>query len=154
MATILELAAKMEAALHDPAIWLGAIELTSQQLVQVNKQQLLDGRGNDGLDLPEYKRYLMQSGEEYATLKERLNPRNRGLWDMNYTGHSFQTMRGYFEGDQFRITSDGLMASYHRQGRARGRILGIDKASDHMIFYRQKYLYPMIRKLYRATVGL
>lgn len=140
--------------MHDPKIWKGAIELTSQQLVQVNKEQLLDGKGNDGLDLPVYKRYIVEGGELYGSLKDRLNPRNRGLWDMHYSGRSFKSMRGYFEGDQFRVVGDGFTASYHRQGRARGRIHGINPVSDHMTFYRQTYLYPLLRRLYRATVGL
>lgn len=154
MATILELGEAMEAILHDDSIWKGAVELIADKVVDVNKQELLDGRGNDGLDLPPYKAYTMPDGEQYGDLKQRLNSRNRGLWDMNYTGASFASMKGYFEGDQFRITGEGFAAAYHRQGVTRGRIFGINPQSQYMEPLRQKYLYPLLRQLIRARLRI
>lgn len=147
-----------DAMLVDPSIWQGAVELTSDKAVDVNKAQLMDGLGNTGEPLPMLSHYDIGNGTYYDDIKKAMNPLAGGRYDMNWSGYSFSTMRGYFEGERFKIVGEGWAAAYHR-----GSVLGADEVAgkiyglyenDHMQYYRTQYLYPLIIQLIKALTGV
>lgn len=154
--TISEFLQKVEDLTSDLDFFKGAIDLTSQQLVEVNRQQLLDGVDNQGEDLPYYQMYTMPDGRRYDQVKQQMNPRSGGRFDMRWTGESFANMRGYFEGNQYRIVTSGEAWGYHTglyNRETAGKIFGLYE-NDYMQAYRKKYLYPLLVQLIKARWNL
>jgi hypothetical protein len=152
MATIVEFAQRWADLIYDDGIWKEAIELTKEGLIEVNQDQLKDGKSSAGMNLPEYKPFELETGEEYGDMKRRMNPRNEGRFDMYLTGHSFSTMRAELEGDKFRIMGEGWADSFNRSGETRGLIWGLYEG-DHLKKYRTNILYPTAVRLIRDKTG-
>jgi len=156
MATIDEFSALWDQMLEDDTIWKGAVDLTSDKLIEVNQQQLLDGKSNTGDFLPQYKSFLMPNGEQYGTFKQKKNPRNGGRWDMDLTGNSFSTMKAQFVGDRHVISGEGHAGAFNRgtlgKGKVKGKLFGVYE-NDYLKVYREKYLYPLQVALIKAYTG-
>ena len=57
--------------------------LKQSELENINRINLLEGKDNEGNNMPSYR------NPEYASYKRRLNPKNRGFWDLKITGKRF-----------------------------------------------------------------
>lgn len=151
MSSISEFVERWNNAVNDNHLWIEAVINTEEELLEVNKQQLLEGKNKEGGDNPEYANYTTETGELYDRIKYQMNPRNRGLYDMRLTGRSFNTMRLHiFGNNDFAITSDG-----HAQGwnDILGNSLFGVYENVHMELYRYKYLYPAIVRQIKELTG-
>lgn len=102
----------------------------TEEIILMNQNQLMEGKGLNDEDLPEYKDYRIESGERYEDVKARMNPKNGGRYDMRYTGASFSTMDLEIVGGSFRLTSQGYMQNYDdgtndKGDDVKGNILGV-----------------------------
>lgn len=139
---------------------IGAIELTANDLVNVNKVQLEHGMGSDGLPLtdlsPEFE--LPEVGK-YLPYKVAKNPLSQGRYDMNYSGYSYDTMYMREEGrGNIIIDGEGWAKEYDLGNVTfaqdlRGRIFGI-YPSDALTTYQHTILYPMSISIVKAETGL
>lgn len=112
------------------------------ELIGLNQDQLLQGRGTDGKVLPEIKAYKTDKGD-YREVKERMNPRANGRYDMRYTGESYAGMKLYLDADKFEIRTDGIAQRYEdgSEGNGtKGRIFGL--TPDNKEVYRNETLIP------------
>ena len=78
----------------------------SDQVIELNKEQLMDGEGKDGLPFYQYKQRTDEE-KEYAKMKNEMNPRpGLGNADFNLTG-AFQS-KAYLQinGSDFTINSE------------------------------------------------
>ena len=138
----------------------GAIDETAVQLVQVNKETLLDGIGSDGLPLNDLNPTFKRPGTPtlYKPLKASLNPRAAGRYDMNFTGASFEAMKLQIQQKRYSIIGAGWAARYD-QGQVewaanlRGRVFGIFE-NDHLLYYKRQYLYPTISRRIKTYLGI
>lgn len=134
----------------------GAIIDTKEGLISVNQNQLLDGMGSDGYELPEYADIRSFNG--YGAYKVNKNPRNEGRYDMYDSGNSFYTMYANSFGNEIKIGSAGYAQSYD-DGSAenasflKGKIFGVYQ-SRYLDDYRQNILYPRIRDVIKAETGI
>ena len=56
------------------------MEGRKKELVNLNKENLMQGKDSEGGNLPPYQ------NPEYAHFKTSINPYNRGFWDLRVTG--------------------------------------------------------------------
>lgn len=54
--------------------------LKESNLEEINKDNLMQGRDNEGNNMPSYL------DSNYSNFKTTINPRNRGFWDLRITG--------------------------------------------------------------------
>lgn len=58
--------------------------LEKSNLKQINIDNLQQGKDSDGNDMPRYR------NPEYANDKTKINPNNRGFWDLRLTGEYYR----------------------------------------------------------------
>jgi len=129
---------------------------TSDDIIHLNQEQLLNGEGSDGADLPYYKRYKIE-GREYGDIKQSMNPNNGGRYDMRYTGESFSSMSVKLEGEKMTIMSRGEAQAYENGEHdsankisVKGRIFGLN--TDNKEQYRNNVLTPLlVRRIAEIT---
>ncbi|MCL1690410.1 hypothetical protein [Elizabethkingia anophelis] len=78
--TPIELKARIE-RVKDVIPTLVQNSLVDANLVQLNINNLMQGKDSRGVNMPPYYQ------PEYAHFKTSINPRNRGFWDLRVTGN-------------------------------------------------------------------
>nr|DAX24437.1 MAG TPA: hypothetical protein [Caudoviricetes sp.] len=63
-----------------PEIMRATMERRKKELINLNKENLMQGKDSEGNDMPPYR------NPEYAHFKTSINPNNRGFWDLRVTG--------------------------------------------------------------------
>lgn len=77
----LTLLKRLDTAINNtPRIIKEVMEEREEDLIELNKQNLMQGKDNKGMDMPRYR------NAEYAHFKTSINPKNRGFWDLRVTG--------------------------------------------------------------------
>lgn len=146
MATILEFIERWKRVTNENSnLWTDSVMETEEQLLDVNREQLLDGKDKDGADNPDYSNYM-----GYGDTKMEMNPRNRGYYDMNLTGNSFRNMLLYLNGRNIEVHTSGEAAEWDRLYG--GRFFGIGD-NIHLENYRISFLYPQIIKNIKNETG-
>lgn len=125
------------------------IDEGSQELIELNKERLLNAEGVDGQPLPEYANLY------YGMQKFRMNSLNMGRWDMNLTGNSWDNMKLKRDNDSIEIYTDGKAQMYHdgtgvhaAQNRAKGNIFGVSE-SDKAKFRQTTLNKGLVARLKR-----
>lgn len=160
MADMEEFAGNWNRLATDDSFYGGVIKDTAEGLVKVNQENLKDGMGSDGAPLNQLDRKFRRAGMpgSYRTFKMSLNPRAQGRYDMNLTGRSFDTMRLEVESGRYSIVGAGWANKYNNgeipwATNLAGRIWGIYQ-SDHMVYYKTTYLYPLLQTRMRQYLAL
>lgn len=58
--------------------------MEKEHLEKINIENLQQGKDSDGYNMPSYR------NPEYANDKIKINPRNRGFWDLRLTGEYYK----------------------------------------------------------------
>lgn len=122
----------------DSSLYENSVVGTSKELLDVNKEQLLDSDGVDGNPLPRYK------WDSYRDWKRNNGARFPDNYNMYHTGHSFQTMSLQVSNGKYEIKSLGTAQTW--DNKLKGNIFGITQGTTYLLDYRQNFLYPEIVK--------
>lgn len=130
---------------------VGALELLSKDVADVQRDQLRHGRNSLGDSItPNYKYYLVGEKETYADFKNEMNPlAGHGTPDLNLTGSFYASIRFHIEGSIINWEADdpnGLLSKYKS-------VLGIYK-NDALILFQTRKLYPLMIQIIKAETGL
>lgn len=140
MATIKEMLDRLNNMDFDSIATDCVIE-TEDQLLDVNKDQLLHGMDASGRDMPDYRNI------DYGQLKERMNPNNLGKWDLRFSGRLFNNMSIIFSGRTFLIDTSVDYANKYIFG------FGIYE-NQWLDFYRANYLYPLLSQRVKEVLNI
>lgn len=119
-----------------PDLYDNSVMNTSDELLNVNKEQLIRSTGVDGKLLPMY------SWQSYAEYKASKGAIDSTRYDMLYTGYSYKTMHVTVKKGEYYITSEGYAQMY--DDKLSGNILGIAENTIWLLAYRKEHLYPEI----------
>ena len=160
MAGIEEFADRWNSMAQDANFLDNTILKTGPRLVEVNQQQLLDGKDNKGGNLDQLSPTFRRKGipGTYRPFKLTMNPRAEGRYDMNLTNRSFSTMQLVLQAREFNIVGAGWADKYDKgqvefATHLEGRIWGIHQ-SDYLLHYKTTYLYPLIQESIRQYMQL
>ena len=76
-------------------------ELKANELENLNKDNLLQGKDSEGDDLPFYS--ITGKFAEYGYEKTRMNPLNRGRWDLKLTGQYHSGIKAHISKGKIRF---------------------------------------------------
>lgn len=153
MATIKEFLDRVQAVNSQKELYFSdAIMATQNELVEVNKQQLLDGEDKRGNRTERIKtdKYAIKK-RDYTGFDNRTNRMFR-YYNMHYTGTLFSRM--YIEpmGTSVAIRSRGdVFLMYERMYP---EYFGINTNSKYIGEYRVMFLYPEITKIIKKELNL
>lgn len=149
MATIREMYESIK-TLNVEDIAKDAIDDTSEELIAVNQEQLLDGKDKYGRDT---KSLLWESYREQKRLNIGNTPylnRNFTNYTMNYTGALFKSMKIVFDGRDIDVDADYGIFNYYK--RSYPSLFGFNENTMYMEYYRNNHLYPnMVLKIKQRT---
>lgn len=151
MATIREMHESIK-TLNIESIAKDAIDDTSEELIAVNQEQLLDGKDKDGRDT---KSLLWESYREQKRLNIGNTPylnRNFTNYTMNYTGALFKSMRVVFYGRDIDVDSSYGVFDYYK--RSYPNLFGFNENTTYMEYYRNNHLYPNMVLKIKQRIGL
>lgn len=144
--SVMEAYRRLTTAIANGSILQGAIELTANQLADVNREQLDAGRDAKGDSIsPAYR------SNEYAKYKYGINPKpGYGIPDLKDTGSYYSKIKFYIEGSDINFydtdsKANSIFAKY-------GSVLGVYE-NTALEKYRREFLYPLIIQLTNATLG-
>lgn len=150
--TVMEMVRRWQDMVAQETATVGAVELTMDKLVDVNREQMLAGRDANGDEIqPSYKYYQYDSNQTYADYKNKKNPKaGYGIPDLYDTGSFYKSISFYIEGVQMKWNATDektpdLLKKY-------GSVLGVYE-NEALKAYRQNTLLPLVIQIIKAATG-
>lgn len=151
MATIREMYESIK-TLNVENIAKDAIDDTSEELIAVNQEQLLDGKDKDGRDTPLLKWSSYSQDKRNNQGGTPFINRNFTNYTMNYTGRTFIGMRLVFSGDSIDVQGQSDGFDYYKSSYP--NLFGFNENTTYMEYYRNNHLYPNMVLKIKQKIGL